>query len=85
MKIVGIVKLDNRAYSNLAADTVRLYGGEDGYAGFVEVFHQLHCLNRIRKLFYHPTRNEYNESEGLFRIHTGVFPSSYPDDPGKHF
>ncbi|PVH87832.1 hypothetical protein DL98DRAFT_566246 [Cadophora sp. DSE1049] len=32
-----------------------------GYMGNIEVFHQLHCLNRIRKLFYNQTRSDVHD------------------------
>lgn len=47
--------------------------GDDAYAATFDVYHQLHCLNFLRKLIY---PNNYNKSnwhhadiEGFFEIH----------------
>lgn len=41
---VGEIRLSEAEAAKLSQDTAKLYGGEDGYAGVLEVFHQLHCL-----------------------------------------
>jgi hypothetical protein len=42
-------------YSHLPPNkhTAPLHGGEEGYVVLLEVFHQLHCLVRSRRLFVH--------------------------------
>ncbi|OAA78194.1 hypothetical protein LEL_05017 [Akanthomyces lecanii RCEF 1005] len=49
---VGEIRLTNAEAARLSQNTSHLYGGEDGYAGVLEVFQQLDCLNRIRKQFF---------------------------------
>jgi hypothetical protein len=50
---VGEIRLNEVEAARLSQDTARLYGGEDGYAGVLEVFHQLHCLvGGIRAFFF---------------------------------
>jgi hypothetical protein len=41
---VGEIRLSEEEANRLSKGTARLYGGEEGYAGVLEVFHQLHCL-----------------------------------------
>lgn len=41
---VGEIRLSEAEAARLSQGTAGLYGGEDGYAGVLEVFHQLHCL-----------------------------------------
>ncbi|KAH7369675.1 hypothetical protein BKA65DRAFT_544407 [Rhexocercosporidium sp. MPI-PUGE-AT-0058] len=64
----GIVWISEDAASRLSEPTerVRDYNREinpdvPGYMGNIEVFHQLHCLNRIRKLFYNQTREDVHD------------------------
>ncbi|GJP93024.1 hypothetical protein AlacWU_05923 [Aspergillus niger] len=33
-------------------DTARAFGAQGGYAVSIEMFHQLHCLNYLRKAFF---------------------------------
>ncbi|KAH9222238.1 hypothetical protein DL95DRAFT_402213 [Leptodontidium sp. 2 PMI_412] len=64
----GLVWISEDAASKLSEPTerVRDYNREinpdvPGYMGNIEVFHQLHCLNRIRKLFYNRTREDVHD------------------------
>lgn len=41
---VGEIRLTNAEAARLSQNTSHLYGGEDGYAGVLEVFQQLDCL-----------------------------------------
>ncbi|OAQ58713.2 hypothetical protein VFPPC_16944 [Pochonia chlamydosporia 170] len=41
-------------------NTARAYGNEPGYAVLIEVFHQLHCLNAIRKSYYSGNKTDDN-------------------------
>ncbi|MCJ1312620.1 hypothetical protein MMC25_006295 [Agyrium rufum] len=67
---VGIIRLTPEEEARLPIKTVPLYGDEEGYAGFIETFHQLHCLNRIRKHFYEPTANlDGNQTAEFTRFH----------------
>jgi len=51
----GIVRLTHEETARLPFTPAKLYKGHEGeYAGFMEVFHHLHCLNRIRRNFYNP-------------------------------
>lgn len=45
---VGILKLTSKEVESLEFTPAKLYGGQEGeYAGFLEVFHQIHCLVRF--------------------------------------
>ncbi|KAF1971843.1 hypothetical protein BU23DRAFT_469872, partial [Bimuria novae-zelandiae CBS 107.79] len=68
---VGEIRLSDEEASRLPQDTARLYGGEKGYAGVLEVFHQLHCLNRICKKFYNLSKpiDDEGDSDNLSRWH----------------
>ncbi|KAK1749454.1 hypothetical protein QBC47DRAFT_311918, partial [Echria macrotheca] len=46
------IAADEKARLPGGRDTAPLYGGEEGYAVLLEVFHQLHCLNSIRLGYY---------------------------------
>ena len=41
---VGVIRITDEEMDQMPTKTARLYGGEEGYAGILEVFHQLHCL-----------------------------------------
>ena len=41
---VGIIRITDEEMNQMPTKTAHLYGGEEGYAGVLEVFHQLHCL-----------------------------------------
>ena len=41
---VGVIRITDEEMKQMPTKTARLYGGEEGYAGILEVFHQLHCL-----------------------------------------
>ena len=41
---VGVIRISEEEIARLPADTARLYGEEEGYAGILDVFHQFHCL-----------------------------------------
>lgn len=47
--------------------------GDDAYASTLDVYHQLHCLNYLRKLIYpdHYNRSEFHHADhpGYFEIH----------------
>lgn len=45
----GIIRLTEEEASRIPTEAVPLYGDEEGYAGFLEVFHQLHCLVRAAR------------------------------------
>ncbi|KAH7382980.1 hypothetical protein BKA64DRAFT_174163 [Cadophora sp. MPI-SDFR-AT-0126] len=64
----GIVWISPDAASKLSEPTERVRDYErkvnpdvPGYMGNIEVFHQLHCLNRIRKLFYNQSREDVHD------------------------
>jgi hypothetical protein len=40
------------------------YTGEVGYRAALEVFHQLHCLNQLRKVAYREYYESYNAYSG---------------------
>ena len=44
---VGVIRIADEEMSRMPTETAHLYGGEEGYAGILEVFHQLHCLVSI--------------------------------------
>ncbi len=41
---VGVIRISEEEMARIPAETAHLYGEEEGYAGILEVFHQLHCL-----------------------------------------
>ena len=41
---VGVIPITDEEMSRMSTVTAHLYGGEEGYVGILEVFHQLHCL-----------------------------------------
>lgn len=47
---VGEIRISREEAARLPSETAPLYGGEEGYAGVLEVFHQLHCLVRITRV-----------------------------------
>lgn len=47
---VGEIRISLEEAGRLPSETAPLYGGEEGYAGVLEVFHQLHCLVRITRV-----------------------------------
>ncbi|KAI8630289.1 hypothetical protein F5Y19DRAFT_484177 [Xylariaceae sp. FL1651] len=57
---VGIIKLSPEEAERLPSKTGHVFGEEPFYAGNLEVYHQLHCLNRLRREYYFPEENEYN-------------------------
>ncbi|RAL00025.1 oxidase ustYa family protein [Aspergillus ibericus CBS 121593] len=44
-------------------DTARAYGAQGGYAVSIEMFHQLHCLNYLRKAFFYEANDRAADSE----------------------
>ena len=44
---VGVIRVTDEEMSRMPTETAHLYGSEEGYAGILEVFHQLHCLVSI--------------------------------------
>jgi len=65
---IGAIKMDEAAKKRLPTDTARVYG-EEFYAGVLEFEHQLHCLNRIRKIFYGSTLEEMGGTYANFTGH----------------
>lgn len=49
---MGEIRLSKAEAERLSKDTAHLYGGEEGYAGVLEVSHQLHCLLSRRPTLY---------------------------------
>lgn len=45
---MGIIKLDDGQMSQLSMSSVRYTRDPAYWAGAVEMFHQLHCLNHLR-------------------------------------
>ena len=41
---VGVIRISEEEIARMPAETAHLYGEEEGYAGILEVFLQLHCL-----------------------------------------
>ena len=50
--------------------------GEEGYRVGVEVFHQLHCINLLRRVtykeYYEPLGGEFSSGPEALRKHTGT-------------
>jgi hypothetical protein len=70
--IVGVIALDAAQISHLSPPPARLANGQDGWAGTFEVFHQIHCLNLLRKRFFAPERNgpaDWGEAADLWAWH----------------
>ena len=70
--LVGVIALDAAQISHLSPPPARLANGQDGWAGTFEVFHQIHCLNLLRKRFFAPERNgpaDWGEEADLWAWH----------------
>jgi hypothetical protein len=54
--------------------------GEEGYRVGMEVFHQLHCLNLLRRVtykdYYEPLGGEFGNGPEALKHHTGMHPSA---------
>ena len=50
--------------------------GEEGYRVGMEVFHQLHCLNLLRRVtykdYYEPLGGEFGHGPEALKHHTGM-------------
>ncbi|KAE9373355.1 hypothetical protein N431DRAFT_465651 [Stipitochalara longipes BDJ] len=66
----GLIWIDDETAKRLPKSTARRFNGDGDYVGVVEMFHQLHCLNRIRLLFYNSSWNVEHESPAIFKAHT---------------
>lgn len=68
-----LAKLD-MPQSSVTVDNPRT--GEEGYRVGVEVFHQLHCLNLLRKVtykeYYQPLGGELAVEREALQAHTGT-------------
>ncbi|KAK3351077.1 hypothetical protein B0H65DRAFT_567985 [Neurospora tetraspora] len=49
---IGVIKIPKEDAEKLPNQTLPIPGEEDGYIVGLEVYHQLHCLDLIRKHFY---------------------------------
>ncbi|KAK9773052.1 putative Tat pathway signal sequence [Seiridium cardinale] len=55
---ISIISEEEKSKLPGGRETAPAYGGEKGYAVIIEVFHQLHCLNEIRKGFWAGNNSE---------------------------
>ena len=50
--------------------------GKEGYRVGLEVFHQLHCINLLRRVtyrdYYEPLGGEFSHGPDALRMHTGM-------------
>ncbi|OAG34715.1 hypothetical protein AYO21_11107 [Fonsecaea monophora] len=70
--------------------------GEEGYRVGMEVFHQLHCINLLRRVtykeYYEPLGGEFGKGPEELQRHTGLFtfymiegdPLAWPELNSKH-
>ncbi|KAJ4398918.1 hypothetical protein N0V85_006163 [Neurospora sp. IMI 360204] len=49
---IGVIKIPKEDAEKLPNQTLPIPGDEDGYIAGLKVYHQLHCLDLIRKHFY---------------------------------
>jgi Mycotoxin biosynthesis protein UstYa len=74
---VGINRIDGAMAAQLPNRTTRIPGDDDGYVVGLDVLHQLHCLNILRKSLYPDRYNLYEHLVGieltLAKNHTGLF------------
>ncbi|OCT49182.1 hypothetical protein CLCR_04949 [Cladophialophora carrionii] len=79
-KDVGVIKVDGRTARQVPNMTLPIPGEEDSYILGIEVFHQLHCLNSIRKGLYpdryQETKDMSDNEKRLYWIHIGEFLSN---------
>ncbi|ETI25972.1 hypothetical protein G647_02749 [Cladophialophora carrionii CBS 160.54] len=72
-KDVGVIKVDGRTARQVPNMTLPIPGEEDSYILGIEVFHQLHCLNSIRKGLYpdryQETKDMSDNEKRLYWIH----------------
>ncbi|KAL7941544.1 hypothetical protein V8C42DRAFT_348667 [Trichoderma barbatum] len=67
---VGLIHLNENQARLLGTPTARQYKVPEGsYVGVLEVFHQLHCLSRIRMAFYTDQKGGHWESPDVVRRH----------------
>ncbi|KAA8645272.1 oxidase ustYa family protein [Aspergillus tanneri] len=68
---VGLIRLNEQQARLLGVPTAREFNGLPGsYVGVLEVFHQIHCLNRIRQAFYREQKGPSFESPSTIQRHT---------------
>ncbi|KAM3426919.1 hypothetical protein MY4824_009746 [Beauveria thailandica] len=68
---VGLIRLNADQVRLLGTPTARQYNAPVGsYVGVLEVFHQLHCLSRIRMAFYTEQKGGYWETLEVIERHT---------------
>lgn len=74
---VGISRVDKEVAGKLPNRTARIPGDEDYYIVGLDVMHQLHCLNRLRKSLYpdryHVSANLTGGDLTLDMDHIGLF------------
>ncbi|KIM95117.1 hypothetical protein OIDMADRAFT_134566, partial [Oidiodendron maius Zn] len=49
---IGLSQIDDEMAVQLLNRTTRIPGDDNGYVIGLDVFHQLHCLNHLRKILY---------------------------------
>lgn len=49
---VGVIRITDEEMSRMPTETAHLYGGEEGYEGILELFHQLHCLVSFSRIVF---------------------------------
>ncbi|KAF2095020.1 hypothetical protein NA57DRAFT_79510 [Rhizodiscina lignyota] len=69
LSIASVIRLTESEARRLPIETAHLWGEDkDSYAGFLEVYHQLHCLNRIRRHFYNRTAEMHGDPTPEFSL-----------------
>ncbi|KAI1427182.1 hypothetical protein F5Y12DRAFT_203422 [Xylaria sp. FL1777] len=65
----GLMRLTADQASRLGDETTREWNTTDSYAGILGMFHQLHCLSRLRYTIFFPDRFEQFDGERLANKH----------------
>ncbi|KAH8812254.1 hypothetical protein F5884DRAFT_305938 [Xylogone sp. PMI_703] len=64
-----LTRLTAKQATQLGTETSREWNATASYVGIVGVFHQLHCLSRLRYIISHPDRFGEFEGQGIAETH----------------
>ncbi|KAM3426918.1 hypothetical protein MY4824_009745 [Beauveria thailandica] len=65
----GLIKLTPEQAGKLPYETARNPGDSSTYVGILEVFHELHCLNYIRRGYYNAEQRDLFPEPGKLLTH----------------
>ncbi|PMD61028.1 uncharacterized protein K444DRAFT_720792, partial [Hyaloscypha bicolor E] len=65
----GIVKLDEQEAKRLPNKTAQVSGEPGSYIASLEMFHQLHCLNQLRLVYFDETKDMSTDDKIKVGLH----------------